>query len=145
MMYQPISIVRNEEQTDLYRAQQSRSRHSVSSNRARKLQVQRQKRTIMFTVAAMILGIFLASSVFGTDAKASGSDQASETYKYYTQIYVESGDTLWSIAKQHTDGSVEEITSYMDEVREINSISKYEVLKSGTYITVPYYSSEYLY
>jgi len=144
-MYQQISVVRNEEQTDLYRSQQCRKRRSVAGARARKLQVQRQRRTILFTAVALILGVVLAFSTLGTNAKASGSDQATESYKYYKQVYVESGDTLWNIAEQNTDGSVSEIKTYMDEVRTINSMSKYETLKSGTYITVPYYSSEYLY
>ncbi len=145
MMYQQISVVRNEEQTDLYRSQQCRRRRSAAGARARKMQVQRQKRTLLFTVMALVLGVILAFSVIGTNVKASGSDQATESYKYYKQIYVESGDTLWNIAEQNTEGSVSDIKAYMDEVRTINSMSKYETLKSGTYITVPYYSSEYLY
>lgn len=145
MKYQPISITRDESFTDLYRDQDYRRKRSAAKAHARKMQVARQKRTLLFSVAAVILGIILTFSVVETNAKASDSNQATETYKYYKELYVESGDTLWDIAKEHTDGSISEINAYIDEVREINSIHKYETLKSGTYITVPYFSSEYLY
>lgn len=144
MKYQPIIIKREEDSEALYLEQQCRRRRSAAKAHARKVQVARQKRTLLFSVVAIVLGVILTFSVLGTNAKASDSNQATETYKYYKELYIESGDTLWGIAAEHTDGSVKEITSYIEEVREINSINKYETLKSGTYITVPYYSSEYL-
>lgn len=143
MMYQQISVSRNEE-LDLHRAQLSRCRRAVSNARIRRAQVQRQRRTLLFTAVALVLGVILTFSVLGTSAQATGADQATESYKYYKEVYVESGDTLWSIAEQYTDGSIAEISACIEQIRSINSINQFETLKAGTYIVVPYYSEEYL-
>ncbi len=143
-MYQQISVLRNDDSTDLYIAQQRRHRRAVAHARARKAQVARQRRTILFTAVALVLGVVLTFSVLGTSAQATGADQASDSYKYYKEVYVERGDSLWSIAEQYTDGTVSEISDCVNEIRSINSMNKFETLKSGTYIIVPYYSSEYL-
>lgn len=144
-MIQQISITHTETVLDNNEAQESRRRRAVQVARARREKVARQRRALLFTGLALVLGVILTFSVLGTNAQATGADQATESYKYYKEVYVESGDTLWSIAEQNTDGSVREISDYIEEVREINSLNKYETLKSGTYITVPYYSAEYLY
>lgn len=144
-MIQQISITHTETVLDNNEAQESRRRRAVQVARARREKVARQRRALLFTGLALVLGVILTFSVLGTSAQATGADQATESYKYYKEVYVESGDTLWSIAEQNTDGCVREISDYIEEVREINSLNKYETLKSGTYITVPYYSAEYLY
>ena len=141
-MYQQISIERREDISDIYRAQQIRRRRSAANARARRAAVNRQRRTLCFTALAIVLGVILAFSVLGTSAQATGTDQASDSYKYYKEVYVESGDTLWTIAEQYTDGSVTEITECIDQIRSINCMNQFETLKSGTYIIVPYYASE---
>ena len=142
-MIQQISIT-HDNTVDEQRAQECRRRKAVRVARARREKVARQRRTLLFTAMALVLGVMLAFSVLGTSAQATGMDQASDSYKYYKEVYVESGDTLWTIAEAYTDGSVSEIKDCISEVREINGLSKYETLKSGTYITVPYYSGCYL-
>lgn len=143
MMIQQISVA-HENMTEDQRMQESRRRKAVRVARDRREKVARQRRTLLFTAMALVLGVILTFSVLGTSAQATGMDQATDTYKYYKEVYVESGDTLWTIAEAYTDGSVSEIKDCMAEVRDINGLSKYETLKSGTYITVPYYSSQYL-
>ncbi len=143
MMIQQISVV-HENSLDIQRMQESRRRKAIRIARARKEKVARQRRTLLFTALALVLGVILTFSVLGTSAKATGTDQASDSYKYYKEVYVESGDTLWTIAEVYTDGSVSEIRNCVKEVQEINGINKYETLKAGTYITVPYYSTCYL-
>lgn len=143
MMIQQISVA-HENMTEEQRMRESRRRKAVRVARDRREKVARQRRTLLFTAMALVLGVILTFSVLGTSAQATGMDQATDTYKYYKEVYVESGDTLWTIAEAYTDGSVSEIKDCMAEVRDINGLSKYETLKSGTYITVPYYSSQYL-
>lgn len=142
-MIQQISVT-HDNITEDQRVQESRRRKAIRIARARREKVARQRRTLLFTAIAMVLGVILTFSVLGTSAQATGMDQASDSYKYYKEVYVESGDTLWTIAEAYTDGSVSEIRDCIAEVRNINGLSKYETLKSGTYITVPYYSARYL-
>ncbi len=142
-MIQQISVT-HDNITEDQRVQESRRRKAIRIARARREKVARQRRTLLFTAIAMVLGVMLTFSLLGTSAQATGMDQASDSYKYYKEVYVESGDTLWTIAEAYTDGSVSEIRDCIAEVRNINGLSKYETLKSGTYITVPYYSAHYL-
>lgn len=142
-MIQQISVT-HDNITENQRVQECRRRKAIRIARARREKVARQRRTLLFAAMAMVLGVILTFSVLGTSAQATGMDQASDSYKYYKEVYVESGDTLWTIAEAYTDGSVSAIKDCIAEVRDINGLSKYETLKSGTYITVPYYSSQYL-
>ncbi len=144
MMYQQISVARSENSSDVYRTEQNRRRRAVRIARARRAKVARQRRTLLFTAIALVLGVVLAFSVLGTSAKATGADQATNSYKYYANVYVEKGDTLWAIAEQYSDGSVSDVSNCVDEIRSINGLNKFETIKAGTYIVVPYYSSTYL-
>ncbi|MBE5881712.1 MAG: LysM peptidoglycan-binding domain-containing protein [Lachnospiraceae bacterium] len=144
MNYQYIPVTQTENSTDLYRQQQMRRRRAAACAHRRRAIVARQRRTLAFTAFALVLGVILAVSVLSTSTLATGADRASTTYKYYKEVYVESGDTLWNIAAQYTDGSISEIQECITEICSINDLSRLETLKSGTYIVVPYYSSQYL-
>ena len=64
------------------------------------------------------------------------------SFKYYTDIEVEYGDSLWSIAQEYCDSHYGSIFEYMNEVRSINHI-KGDIIKEGQLLVVPYYSGEY--
>lgn len=139
-MLQQISVIQLQDVSDECRMQQSRSRKATVKAYRRKAKVSRQRRVLFFSALAVVLGVILAFSVLGTSAQATGADRASASYKYYKEIYVESGDTLWNIAEQYTDGSVSKVSQCINEIRSINGLNKFETLKAGTYIIVPYYS-----
>ena len=143
-MIQQISTTHTHDSNNSELSPEIRRRRAVKVARARREKVERQRRTILFTAMALILGVILAFSVHGTSAQATGTDQASDTYKYYKEVYVESGDTLWSIAEEYTDGSVSDINECISSMRDINNLHPYETLKAGTYIIVPYYSTQHL-
>lgn len=88
---------------------------------------------VMLTVLA-----FLVSGSVKTEAAS-----AHTSYKYYTSIRVESGDTLWNIAQENMSCEYSDIQEYIDEVCTINHITENDI-HSGEYITIPYYSEEYL-
>lgn len=139
-MLQQISVSQLQNVSDTCRIQQSRSKRAAAKANRRRERVLRQRRVLFFTALAVALGVVLAFSVLGTSAQATGTDRASASYKYYKEIYVESGDTLWNIAEQYTDGSVSKVSQCINEIRSINGLNKFETLKAGTYIIVPYYS-----
>lgn len=79
---------------------------------------------------------------------ASFSSQASDrehqiSYKYYKSIQLKAGDTLWSIAKMYVDSEYN-INEYIAEVKKINSLKSNQI-KQGSYLIVPYYSTEFVY
>lgn len=116
----------------------------VNSKKAavpRKSVVCRQEFTIGLTVF-MVIGILILCFILlnGMHTKAS---PAGTSYKYYTNIRVEKGDTLWNIAEIYMTEEYPDINTYIKEVCSINHIREDDI-RCGQYITVPYYSGEYL-
>ena len=79
---------------------------------------------------------------FTAQPAIAGSRDGEPRYKYYTSVYVEPGDSLWSIAEEHLSADYDSIYSYIDEVMAINHLSD-DFLRSGTRLCIPYYSAEY--
>jgi cell division protein YceG involved in septum cleavage len=100
--------------------------------------------TITIIAPLLILFAIMISLVFFISGSVKTSAQPVEpSYKYYTSIRVEKGDTLWNIANEYISDDYSDIQEYIDEVCSINHISENEI-HAGEYITVPYYSSQYL-
>lgn len=107
------------------------------SKREEKVRIQK----ILIGIAAIIiisLVILLGTSI---SAFASLRTKPQPLYKYYTSIEVQSGDTLWGIADEYTQGTDVVIDDYIDEVCQLNHISGKEI-HSGEYLVVSYYSTE---
>ena len=75
--------------------------------------------------------LYRALAVFLVDEGVSPED---------TEKVKERGDTLWGIANEYMDDRVYgSLDAYMNEIREINSIS-YNRIYNGQQLIVPYYS-----
>ncbi len=108
--------------------------------RRRELRLKLTKLFLMFVL--VLVAVFGVQSISAI-AHAAGNEEPS--YKYYTQITVESGDTLWSIAKEHMDEEhYSGVNAYIKEVCTINGC-KADSIKSGQNLIIPYYSAEYVY
>jgi LysM repeat protein len=70
------------------------------------------------------------------------SDLSRITYKYYKSYYVETGDSLWSIAEEYISDEYSDINEYIAEVKQINHL-KGDRVKQGSHICIPYYSTEH--
>ena len=93
--------------------------------------------TILFVMTAAIIGCIVFGS---TKAQAA---PAETSYKYYTSIQVQKGDTLWNIACNYMTDEYASVNDYIEEICEINHIADSDI-HSGQYLTIPYYSDEYL-
>lgn len=91
----------------------------------------------LFLVIAAICSI----NFFMINAKAS-SEQETITYKYYTSITIEAGETLWDIAGTYMSDEFPSVEKYIDEVKNINQL-KNDKIYAGENLIVPYYSCEY--
>ena len=98
------------------------------------------KSVIILLILAVIMGITIFR--FTAQPAIAGSRSEEPRYKYYTSIYVEQGDSLWSIAEEHITSDYDSIYSYIDEVKNINHLTG-DFIKSGTRLCIPYYSAEY--
>lgn len=96
---------------------------------------------IFISVLSAAVLIILCSMLSGTIRAQAASTEPS--YKYYTSICIQKGDTLWSIADSYMTAEYKDIDAYISEVCALNHIDASEI-HYGQYITVPYYSSDYL-
>ena len=64
-------------------------------------------------------------------------------YKYYKNIEVKYGDSLWSIAEDYADDHYDSVHDYINEVKSINHM-KGDMIREGEMILIPYYSAEYV-
>ena len=104
------------------------------ARRAQKVQMEKRL-IVVIGIIVISLGILLGSSI---SAFASAREKA-RIHKYYTSIQLRQGDSLWELAGEYasTDQSEQE---FIDEVCEVNGISESNILHSGQYLFVPYYS-----
>ena len=104
------------------------------ARRAQKVQMEKRL-IVVIGIIVISLGILLGSSI---SAFASAREKA-RTHKYSTSIQLRHGESLWKLAGEYasTDQSEQE---FIDEVCEVNGISESNILHSGQYLVVPYYS-----
>ncbi len=105
------------------------------AKRMRKRQVKRNRR-----IATVIGIVFFAliMSVFCNHLNVTA--QKPQTYKYYTDVRVQRGDTLWSIAEEYMTEEYKSIDEYVHEVQRINHVGN--MVEYGKLLVVPYYSEE---
>lgn len=85
--------------------------------------------------------IVIGSLLFGTIKTQAAPAETS--YKYYTSVQIERGDTLWNIAGNYITDEYDSMEEYIAEICELNHISA-EDIHTGGYLTIPYYSNEVL-
>lgn len=103
---------------------------------------QKKKQNSVFLIAlSMVLFIIMCSACFGT-IRAQAADETS-AYKYYTSIQITPGQTLNDIAGIYMTDDYKDTSAYIEEVCMINHIFPDDI-HEGEYLTVPYYSAEYL-
>ena len=103
----------------------------------------RAKRVKRYTYLSILLSaLCLGGITYSKLTVEATQKKAQEPYKYYTEIRVQRGDTLWDIANKYMDSRVyRSLDDYMDEIREINSIS-YNRIYNGQQLIIPYYSEQ---
>lgn len=111
-------------------------------------EIKRQKRTkqiyqrlILSASLVLVIAVICSINFFMINVKAS-SEQETITYKYYTSITIEAGETLWDIAGTYMSDEFSSVQKYIDEVKNINHLTN-DKIYAGENLIVPYYSSEY--
>lgn len=111
---------------------------------ARALRLQRERRkkclTALFATAVTVCIILICSVSY----RALDSN-ANDGFKYYTDITVETGESLWEIAGEYVDGiHYDSRESYISEVCSINHLADENAITAGQLLILPYYSNEYV-
>lgn len=94
-----------------------------------------KKYLVMLIVFVMVLSCFFGKTLVMAKAEESGTAYE----RYYTDIMIEKGDTLWSIAKTYNTNSGMSIREYIHEVKQINQMVS-DNIEAGGYLTVVYFS-----
>ena len=110
-------------------------------HRRRVQRIRNIKRFCMISAISIFLVIVCVLSVNVFNSFAQDND-AVTTYKYFTSVVVEHGDTLYSLADEHTECYDVDINNYIEEVMHINHIEDVSSIQSGQHLIVPYYSNE---
>ena len=113
----------------------------------RKYKRDRIKRTKQIIERVLLTICLIALLAIGSSAiltKATTAEEAKNVYyKYYTQIEIQDGDSLWDLAGKYMEnGPYKSRNDYMNEVVEINQLSSTTIIK-GQHLLVPYYESSF--
>ncbi len=100
------------------------------------------KQAFALTAFSILLVISLSLSCFRIWSQAQNKQKTS-LYKYYTNVEVQYGDTLWGIASRYCDSPYEDYNAYIEEVMLINRMGEPNIT-AGSYLIVPYHSTEFI-
>lgn len=121
------------------------------SDRELRLFHRRQKRYIIMRrrciMAFLTVGLILLGTVCYQSIKSSASTSIDNlNFKYYTNITVEQGETLWEISDRYIDyAQYRDKEEYITEVCRINHLNTDGSIRSGQKLLVPYYSNKFIY
>lgn len=118
----------------------TKSERRIRNNKIRR---QRQlRRNILMTVFTVLFILTLSIGGFAIGSKAQDKDN-DILYKYYTNIEVQYGESLWDIAENYfCEAKYDNYEHYIAEVMQINGLYSEEIY-AGNYLIVPYYSVEF--
>ena len=117
--------------------------NGIETKSRREVNIRREaKRTLVIYSIILIAILAVTGSILFSTTKAQAAP-VEHSYKYYTSIQIQKGDTLWSIADSYITDEYVDKKAYIQEICSINNISQ-DAIHSGQYITIPYYSSDYL-
>lgn len=110
----------------------------------RRLRHQREiRRRSMMLLMTFCLVIVCAVSYHSLKLSANTGEDLS--FKYYTNITVAYGETLWEIADEYIDyNQYKDKNAYIEEVRNINHLNADATIKAGQHIVIPYFSSDFI-
>ena len=131
----------------MYAAQTVQREDMRRERRARALRKQREKRKMILLILLIVLTlvvIFVIGMGFGSMITTAKEPAAPAMYKYYANVEIQDGDTLWDPAGDYMDAAhYEDRMDYINEVMTINGMHD-TCLIEGRKIILPYYSHELL-
>jgi len=100
----------------------------------------RVERRVIAISAIIFISLLI---LIGSSISAFANSRSGSTYhKYYTSIQLEKGDTLWTIADDYVIDGLMSKEDFINEVCQLNKISENDILHSGDYIVIAYYSPD---
>lgn len=86
----------------------------------------------------LMAGVLLLSGMLTITITITAAKEPGQYEKNITSVYIEKGDSLWTIAKEfYTEGN-RSMKAYIDEIKDCNHLSSNKI-KEGQNLVVPYY------
>ena len=109
----------------------------------RKIRRERELRN-KFLLVILTLLLILCGVLFYHSIQSQANDGIDDiSFKYFSSIMVNYGDSLWSIAEEYSDEHYKSKSDYIAEVVQINHLSNEEII-AGQHIIIPYYSRDFI-
>lgn len=96
--------------------------------------------SVLCIALCLIVVLVLAGSGIFFVSKSKAADEVI-SFKYYTSVEVEYGDTLWGIASNYRTEEYRSLLDYIEEIKTLNGLQS-DMIRSGQFLVIPYYSSE---
>ena len=97
-----------------------------------------KKMTAMGVLFAVIFAVFTIGCIVSKSQECAASTKPEN--KYFTNIIIDKGDTLWDVASEYMDDEhYDSIYDYMNELRSMNNL-KSDTLYEGQNFIVTYYA-----
>lgn len=109
--------------------------------RARRLRTIFGIKLSLISFAVLMITVVTIVAFFNINAKASETNEAKMTTKYYTSIEIKNDDTLWNLEEQYNNGN-ESKKNYINNIMELNNLNS-ETIYSGENLIVYYYGSNH--
>ena len=107
-------------------------------SRTKKLRRKQIKRNRRISLCMSILSVSFLLAIFFCNFQVVAEKPAA--FKYYTEVRVDRGDTLWSIADRFMSEEYTSRRAYVSEIQKINNLGC--ELQYGQKILVTYYSED---
>ncbi|MCD7738412.1 MAG: LysM peptidoglycan-binding domain-containing protein [Lachnospiraceae bacterium] len=111
---------------------------------AEKQRREQLRRVRLVTTLLSILILFAAVVSANTLIARARDNETPDYHKYYTQVYVASGDSVWKIADTYMSDCYDSVSELSEEIIAINQLDNDGTIYYGTTLVVPYYSTEVL-
>ena len=99
----------------------------------RAMQKKRKEQFILLTVSFII--ILSISLIFGAFFVSARENSAAGTDIHYKSIRIQSGDTLWDIARDNMTDEYDSIDEYINAIKDINGLES-DFIQSGQYLII---------
>lgn len=116
--------------------------HERRSSYSRRAAYRRRKNMVIL-VSSLCIAITMAVLFGSFLSKAETKASEVTCYKYYTNVEIQTGDTLWTLAERYMDEHYASREQYIQEVKQVNHLSNGDTIISGEHLILPYYSTEY--
>jgi len=128
------------EQKSVYRMT-DRELRAYKRQQKRRKQLQRRICTMMATICMIVV---CAVAFHGIRSMASNGENQLK-FKYYTQVTVAYGETLWDLSDRYIDyEEYKDKNEYIAEVQSINHLTEEGSVRAGQTLIVPYYSYDFV-